>query len=109
CATHGVDLDTAGGRLFDHLALMRELWQHEEGSHRGEYCAVEPSWAWPKPVQQPSPPVHVGARATDAVFADIAMWADGWMPIEGYGDVVGHLHGSGRRSSTRDVSRTMPW
>lgn len=91
CATHGVDLDTARHRLIDHLALMRELWTGDEGAYSGDYCSVEPSWSWPKPAQQPAPPVHVGARATSEVFDDIAAWADGWLPIEGYGEVVDHL------------------
>ena len=88
---HGVDLDTVRPRLIDHVALMRELWTDDEGTYSGDYCSVEPSWSWPKPVQQPAPPLHVGARATSDVFDDIATWADGWLPIEGHGDVIDHL------------------
>jgi alkanesulfonate monooxygenase SsuD/methylene tetrahydromethanopterin reductase-like flavin-dependent oxidoreductase (luciferase family) len=91
CATHGVDLDTVRHRLIDHVALMRRLWADNEGAYSGDYCSVEPSWSWPKPVQQPAPPIHVGARATSEVFDDIATWADGWLPIEGYGDVIDQL------------------
>jgi alkanesulfonate monooxygenase SsuD/methylene tetrahydromethanopterin reductase-like flavin-dependent oxidoreductase (luciferase family) len=40
------------------------------------------SWAWPKPVQQPSVPVLLGCRLTPAGYAEIASWADGWI---GYG------------------------
>ena len=80
CATHGVDLDTVRPRLIDHIALMRELWTGDEGTYSGDYCSVEPSWSWPKPAQQPAPPIHVGARATTDVFDDIATWADGWLP-----------------------------
>ena len=70
---------------------MQTLWTSEEGSYKGEYCSVEPSWSWPKPVQSPRPPIHVGARAGPAVFADVAAWADGWIPIEGFGDIVSQL------------------
>jgi probable F420-dependent oxidoreductase len=90
-ATHGVDLDTARLRLIDHMALMRELWTSDEGAYIGDYCSVEPSWSWPKPAQQPAPPIHVGARATTQTFDDIATWADGWLPIEGFGDIIDHL------------------
>lgn len=88
CATHGVALETARDRLIDGLALMQSLWTTDEGSYEGEYCSVEPSWSWPKPVQNPHPPIHLGARATPTVFADIAAWGDGWIPIEGFGDIV---------------------
>lgn len=87
-ATHGVDLDTAPERLDDYLALMGALWTDEEGQHHGRYCAVQPSWSWPKPIQQPRPPVHLGGRATPALFDHAARSADGWMPIEGYGEIV---------------------
>ena len=88
CATHGVALETARDRLIEGLALMRSLWTTDEGSYAGEYYSVEPCWSWPKPVQRPGPPIHVGARATASVFADIAAWGDGWIPIEGFGDIV---------------------
>ncbi|MGH1506423.1 MAG: TIGR03619 family F420-dependent LLM class oxidoreductase [Acidimicrobiales bacterium] len=91
CATHGVELDTARLRLIDQLELMRTLWVEDEGSYDGDFCSVEPSWSWPKPAQRPGPPIHLGTRATAQVFDDIARWADGWLPIEGYGDVLGQL------------------
>ncbi len=91
CATHGVALETARDRLIDHLALMQALWTADEGSYEGEYCSVEPSWSWPKPVQSPRPPIHLGARATSKVFSDIAAWGDGWIPIEGFGDIVSQI------------------
>ena len=37
------------------------------------------------------PPLRVGARAADAVFADIARWDAGWLPIEEYGKVTDRL------------------
>jgi alkanesulfonate monooxygenase SsuD/methylene tetrahydromethanopterin reductase-like flavin-dependent oxidoreductase (luciferase family) len=58
------------------------------GEFVGEHVSVEPSWSWPKPTAPGGPPVHLGARAGDAVFADIAAWGDGWIPLEGYGPIV---------------------
>ena len=45
----------------------------------------------PKPIQPGGPPLHVGARAADAVFADIARRDAGWLPIEEYGKVTDQL------------------
>lgn len=89
--THGVDIAEAPAIMRDKIALMNELWQHDVGSYEGKYASVPPSWSWPKPTQQPRPPIHIGARATKAVFADIAAYGDGWLPIEGYGDVIRHI------------------
>jgi alkanesulfonate monooxygenase SsuD/methylene tetrahydromethanopterin reductase-like flavin-dependent oxidoreductase (luciferase family) len=64
---------------------MRALWTQEEASYKGEHAQIEPSWAWPKPVQQPYPRILVGAAAGPLTFAGIADHADGWMPIGGRG------------------------
>ncbi|MDZ7784598.1 MAG: LLM class flavin-dependent oxidoreductase [Halioglobus sp.] len=64
---------------------------NDVGAYAGTHAHVEPCWSWPKPVQQPRPPIHIGARATKAVFADIAAYGDGWLPIAGYGDVISHI------------------
>lgn len=42
-ATHGVTLADAPDRLADHLALMKELWTNDEGSHAGPFVSVETS------------------------------------------------------------------
>ncbi|MFU8814363.1 MAG: LLM class F420-dependent oxidoreductase [Pseudomonadales bacterium] len=90
-ATHGVDIDEARDIMREHTALMCALWSNEVGSFAGRHARVAPSWSWPKPVQQPRPPIHIGARASRAVFEDIAAYGDGWLPIEGYGDVLPHI------------------
>jgi probable F420-dependent oxidoreductase len=90
-ATHGVDLREASPILRDKIALMAALWQNEVGSYHGQYVSVEPSWSWPKPAQLPRPPIHLGCRASRQAFEDIAAFGDGWIPIEGYGEIVGQL------------------
>lgn len=89
--THGVDLREAGPILGEKLSLMASLWQNEIGSYEGDYVRVEPSWSWPKPIQRPRPPIHLGSRATKQAFDDIAKFADGWIPIEGYGEIVSQI------------------
>ncbi|MEX2481379.1 MAG: LLM class F420-dependent oxidoreductase [Gammaproteobacteria bacterium] len=90
-ATHGVDIAQAGAILDEKIQLMNALWQNEISSFRGDFVSVEPSWSWPKPIQQPRPPIHLGARASAHAFADIASYGDGWLPIEGYGEILPHL------------------
>lgn len=90
-ATHGVSLDQAPDIMREKIALMKSLWTNEIGAFQGQHVNLEPSWSWPKPIQKPCPPIHIGARATRAVFADIAEYADGWLPIEGYGNILENI------------------
>ncbi len=59
---------------------MRRLWCDAEAEYSGEHASLTRSWAWPKPVQQPSVPVLLGCLPTEANFDEIVGWADGWMP-----------------------------
>jgi probable F420-dependent oxidoreductase len=80
-ATHGVDYATRRERVREAVACMRALWTEHEASFSGEHYTLEPSWAYPKPVQPGGPPVLIGGAAGPKLFAAIAAWADGWMPI----------------------------
>jgi hypothetical protein len=46
---------------------------------------IPPSWSWPKPVHPGGPPVLIGGAAGPKLFAHIAEYADGWIPIGGAG------------------------
>ena len=61
---------------------MRALWQDGVAEFHGDHASLSPSWAWPKPVQQPSVPVLLGCRLTPGGYREIVGWADGWI---GYG------------------------
>lgn len=84
-AQHGVDYATRREKAREHVLAMQSLWRDEVGSFTGEFVSVEPSWSWPKPVQQPRIPTFVGGAAGPKMFGHISEWADGWMPIGGAG------------------------
>jgi hypothetical protein len=69
----------------ERVLTMKELWSNDVGGYEGEYVKVTPSWSWPKPQQQPHPPVLIGGAAGPKMFAHIAEYADGWIPIGGAG------------------------
>lgn len=77
-ADHGVPADRRRAVLAETLAAMRALWTLKEARFAGEYVTFGPSWAYPKPVQQPLP-VLVGAGGGPRTFAWIAAHADGWI------------------------------
>jgi hypothetical protein len=64
---------------------MPRLWADDEAEFDGEFVRLPPSWSWPKPVQSPWPPVLIGGAAGPKLFAHVAEYADGWIPIGGAG------------------------
>jgi len=54
---HGVDVKRRREVVREKVLAMRKLWTEDEAAFDGEFVSFEPSWSWPKPVQQPGPPV----------------------------------------------------
>jgi probable F420-dependent oxidoreductase len=84
-ADHGVPFDRRREVARDHVRGMQALWTEEQASYHGTFVDLEPCWSWPKPVQQPGPPILVGGAATDSVFAAVVEYGNGWLPIGGAG------------------------
>lgn len=80
---HGVDPRTRRRLVREKVLACKALWTQDEASFDGEFVRFEPSWSWPKPVQQPHPPIVVGASPTPLHFRHIVEYGDVWMPIEG--------------------------
>ncbi|MGH9031662.1 MAG: LLM class F420-dependent oxidoreductase [Acidimicrobiia bacterium] len=84
-ADHGVEYAKRRAIVRQKVLAMRRLWEDDEASFTGEHVRVEPSWAWPKPVQRPRLPVLIGGAAGPKLFAHVVEYADGWIPIGGGG------------------------
>jgi probable F420-dependent oxidoreductase len=82
-ADHGVPPARRRTVLREHLAAMQALWSQEEASYQGEFVRFDRSWAWPKTVSQPRPPILLGARGSARNFDWIAGSADGWLSTPG--------------------------
>lgn len=82
-AQHGTAYTERRAILRENILAMKELWANDEASFQGDHVQIEPSWAWPKPTQQPGPPVILGGDAGPKTAAHIAEFCDGWMPIGG--------------------------
>ena len=83
-AHHGVDYHSRRAKGREHVLAMRSLWEDDEASFDGDHVRFSPSWQWPKPVQRPLP-VLLGGAAGPKLFANIAEYAQGWIPIGGGG------------------------
>ncbi|MEV6104079.1 TIGR03619 family F420-dependent LLM class oxidoreductase [Streptomyces sp. NPDC051940] len=93
-ADHGVDWSSRRELGRDRMRLMRALWAPEPTAYDGPFGAVRASEAHPKPVQAPrelpegplyGPRTLIGGAAGPKLFAHIAEYADGWLPIGGRG------------------------
>jgi probable F420-dependent oxidoreductase len=86
-ANHGREAAKRREIVREYVGLMRALWQDTEAEFHGDHANLSPSWAWPKPVQQPSVPVLLGCQLTPRGYAEIVGWADGWIGFAGDLDV----------------------
>lgn len=79
-AHHGVAYTERRALMREKILMMKALWTEDEASFSGEHLELEPSWAWPKPVQKPHPPIFMGADPGPKTLADIVEYCDGWLP-----------------------------
>ena len=126
-AQHGTAYGERRAILRENILAMKALWTEEEATFDGEHVSIESSWAWPKPVQFPNPPIMLGGDAGPKTAADIAEFCDGWMPIGGRHSIskwpaieaaceaIGRdpssdrdraVHGAGRRGEARRPGRS---
>ncbi|MET9297365.1 TIGR03619 family F420-dependent LLM class oxidoreductase [Streptomyces sp. NPDC003077] len=83
-ADHGVEWATRRALVRDRLGLMRALWAPSPTAYEGEFGSVRASYAYPKPAGG-APRVLLGGAAGPKFFAQVAEYADGWLPIGGRG------------------------
>lgn len=78
-SNHGTDPKTRFRLLRERVEAVRTIWTEEEASYSGELVNFERIWSWPKPVQDPHPPILIGGwgpKAEERVLA----YGDGWIP-----------------------------
>ncbi len=66
-----------GRRCDEYLDVLSTLWCDETSSYSGEFYELPACSMFPKPVQQPQPPVHIGGES-DAALTRVAAKAQGW-------------------------------
>jgi probable F420-dependent oxidoreductase len=76
---HGTDPKRRFGLMRERVEAMKAIWTQEEASYEGRYVKFERIWSWPKPVQEPHPPILVGGNAPK-VLDRVLAYGDEWMP-----------------------------
>ncbi len=79
---HGTRPELRWKLMRERVLAMREIWTHDEAEFHGELVNFDSIWSWPKPVQQPHPPVLIGGNGP-RTLQRVVEYGDGWMPIGG--------------------------
>jgi probable F420-dependent oxidoreductase len=76
---HGTVYATRFKRMREQIEAMKEIWTKEKAEYHGELVDFPPMMTWPKPVQQPHPPIIVGGAFQYAARRAIR-YGDGLIP-----------------------------
>jgi probable F420-dependent oxidoreductase len=112
---HGTDPKTRWKLLGERVAAMKRIWADDEAEYHGELVDFDKIWSWPKPVQQPHPPVLLGSK-TPRARQRVVDHYDGWIPIgislqelsEGVADLRERAQRAGRDPDSLQVSFFWP-
>lgn len=80
-ASHGIRYLDRRELLREKILMMKSLWTDDVAHFEGTHLALEPSWAWPKPVQKPHPKIVLGAAAGPRTIEHLVEFCDGWIPL----------------------------
>ena len=90
---HGTVYATRFKKMREQVEAMKAIWTQEKPEYHGDIVDFPPMQTWPKPVQQPHPPVIVGGAFPWAARRAIR-YGSGWIPLAGgarYGDPLDYL------------------
>ena len=79
-AHHGTSFSSRWRLLRERVEAIRNIWTEEEPEYHGKFVHFGPMWSYPKPVQQPHPPIIVGGNGPQALELTIALEAN-WTPM----------------------------
>jgi alkanesulfonate monooxygenase SsuD/methylene tetrahydromethanopterin reductase-like flavin-dependent oxidoreductase (luciferase family) len=66
---------------------MKALWANEAAEYHGTYYDFPLVRSFPRPVQQPHPPIFLGGVAQQ-VFKRIVAYGNGWMPTRSTPELI---------------------
>jgi alkanesulfonate monooxygenase SsuD/methylene tetrahydromethanopterin reductase-like flavin-dependent oxidoreductase (luciferase family) len=69
------------------IDAMKQLWTNEAAEYNGTYYDFPLVRSFPRPIQQPHPPIYIGGVATN-VFKRTIEHGNGWMPTRATPELV---------------------
>jgi probable F420-dependent oxidoreductase len=76
---HGTDPKRRFSLMRERIEAMKTIWTEDEAEYHGEHVNFDPIWSWPKPAQDPHPPILVGGNG-ERVLDRVVAYGDEWMP-----------------------------
>jgi probable F420-dependent oxidoreductase len=76
---HGTPFGQRFGVMRERAEAMKAIWTQDEASYQGRHVSFEHIMSWPKPVQQPHPPLWIGGTG-EKVIDRVLRYGDGWFP-----------------------------
>ncbi|HSL43889.1 MAG TPA: TIGR03619 family F420-dependent LLM class oxidoreductase, partial [Anaerolineales bacterium] len=76
---HGVVYRTRFQLLKEQIRAIQEIWTTDESEFHGKFVNFDKMRAFPKPLQQPHPPIIMGGEGDKAIDC-AAEVCDGWAP-----------------------------
>jgi probable F420-dependent oxidoreductase len=81
----GVPFRSRWAKTMECVRALKTIWTEETPSFSGEYVSFPPVYSYPKPLQQPHPPILIGAGNPNtnnlSTLKRVAEVADGWLPV----------------------------
>lgn len=77
---HGTAFKGRWKVLEERIEAMQACWTQDDSEYHGKFVDFDPIWSWPKPVQQPHPPIVMGA-ASPWGRERVARYCQGWAPL----------------------------
>ncbi len=83
--THQPDLPFTKryGAMRERVAGLRALWTEDEAAYHGTYVNFGPLYSYPKPLQQPHPPIMLGNWGPVGL-RHVIDYADQWGPVDSF-------------------------
>lgn len=83
---YGIPFPNASVRiqqLREGIQIIQKMWMEENPSYQGRYYRIEEAKNYPKPIQNPHPPILIGTvRAKSGMLNVVAEFADIWNTVQ---------------------------
>jgi len=101
-------------RLDETLAIVKSMFTEPKSSFAGRFYHVSDAYNFPRPLQQPHPPITVGGSGKQVMLRIVAKYADRWNIPAGYQDLddliatlKGHCQAVGRDFDAIEISEQL--
>ncbi|MEU4418687.1 LLM class F420-dependent oxidoreductase, partial [Nocardia salmonicida] len=89
-ANHGIDPRQRYHVMDEKVQAIKALWTQDEAEFHGQHVDFDPVYSFPKPLQNPHPPILVGGVGPSA-HERVLLYGDSWFPTHKPGQDLSEL------------------